>query len=85
MASRSIAHQPRPAEWVEKVGRTTNRQQNTMSYVVPSRGRRVLGVADNPEAFLGLNGHHPSAQFRIAIRAADWSVKFLPETVRSFV
>lgn len=49
MVSRSRELQPRPAACVEGV---RDNPQNDRYHVAPSRGRRVLIIAENPEAVL---------------------------------
>lgn len=49
--STSRAFQPRLEAWVETVGDTT--KGALVSDAVPNRGRRVLSIAENPEAVSG--------------------------------
>ena len=42
---------PRLALWVERVGETTS--NNSGAHAAPSRGRRVLSIANNPQAVPG--------------------------------
>ena len=82
VASRLRVFQLHLAVWVERVGDTTSR---TESRAVRSRGRRVLSIADNPEAASGDQASlDAGSRIYSTILADDWRVTSMPETAGSF-
>ena len=75
MVSPPRAFQTRLGAWVDS-GR--HKQQHTGSHTAPSRGRRVLSIADNPE---DVSSHRASiaAGYTFQVKnLAYWPIPILP-------